>query len=366
MNKIIITLIFLISPQLVLSNPYMDIDNSTFEKFDISGYLGYRYIWSSIGTDPVGSYPEAGLLLNYNPTQHISANMQLNVNRNALEYNMENILTYGFLSYQNSFGSIPFRVNIGKLRHEFGLYNANIVNPSTRPSGTVAPQSIYWNNLSSTLTSGYGVHAEVYLGDFKLGYTIDKHIIVDEEQESLMWAGVPFVDMDPYFGSHQIVNFNYEPNDLPIVVKTSWTRLKLNKDIKDIQFATLGVEYDNNTFSASAEILLLRPTHIDWTDIDELRYGYSISTGYYIWDDFEVHVNANIYENSGINQFGLYEDGADKWKDFSIGATKYVEDFEVKADIHKVYGGRVLKPHAFDNDGIDDWWYVGTSIVYHF
>lgn len=361
MIKLLLTTILLSIPLISNADYHLRLNN----QFDISGYIGYRYIWSSIGTDPIGSYPELGLLFNYNPNRYISTKIQLNVNRNALEHNAENFLTYAFLTYQNSFHEIPFKINIGKLRHEFELYNANIVNPSTRPGGTVAPQAIYWHNLSSTLTSGYGISVSAMLSDFKIKYTISKYIVVNEKQESLMWTGVDFVSMDPYFGSSQIINFNYEPNHLPIIIKSSWSRIKLNKDIKDLQFATFGVEYDTNTFSTSAEILLVRSFGNDWIDVDKLRFGYSISAGYYLYDDLEFHANANIYENStGINN--SIPDAANKWKDFSVGVTKYYKSFEFKADIHKVYGGRTLKPKDWTNNGIDDWWYVGTSIVFHF
>lgn len=361
---LLITLLITLSTYTAVASNDDSQTKSLFSKdnYDIHGFLGYKYIWSSIGISPVESYPEVGLLLNYHPYKNLSFYLQFNNKQTINTLDVENMLVYGYMTYDNSVMGIPFQIHVGKLHHEFGLYDANVLNPSTRPGGTVAPQSIYWNNLSATLNTGYGIHFETHIGDFKLGYTIDTHIVVNEKQESLLWTGKDNIKLDQYFGSHQIINVNYEPNYIPIIIKSSFTLLSLNKDMNDIQLLTFGIEYDNHKYSASAETLIIRPSDSKWTEFDKLRIGYSISLSYYISDYWEIYCNTNVYKSNApdlnINN--------KKWKDFSIGVTKYFNHLEVKLDIHKAYGSRTVIPKGIKIDGIDSWWYIGTSIVYHF
>lgn len=356
MNKLIILLLYFIS---------FTSDANSY-KIDFGGYIGYKHIWSSINAAPDESFPEIGMILNYSITPNFTAFTQLNLNKDMINDDISHGISYGFLSYTKSFGNIPFMVNIGKLRHDVGLSQIYSLNPSTR-NGTTSPQSIYWNTLKSTLISGYGININFKLADFEFGYTIDQHIIIDKDKESLVWSGSPFMKMDPYFGSHQLYTFHYIPMDKKYSIKTSYTILKMNKNIESIDFITIGLQYDDCKYLISAETMLLKPPNIDWTDTNDIKYGYSITLGYYIYDDLEIHTNYNIYDRSNImTEHQNISKHTNTWKDFSIGFTKYFDNIEIKADIHKVYGGRILDPKYWDSTDIDSWYYIGSSIVYHF
>jgi hypothetical protein len=336
------------------------------DDIDIHGYAGYRYIWSSIDIAPIESYPEMGLLLNYTPTKNWSIFLQFNANDDAIRKSFDQILVYGFLSYENSIYSIPYKIRIGKLRHEFGLHNADIINPSTRP-GVIAPQSLYWNSLAATLVSGYGIHLDIYYKFFKLGYTISESTVIDPEKESIVWSGHKFLGIKPFFGSHQILNLSYDNPDWDIKSNMGYTKILFNKKLDSVELITFGIEYDNPDFNATGEIMIVKAPNNDWDEIKKILLGYSLRVGYYITPDIEINMALNVYEKNKYSDLGPnYVPDASKWEDFSIGISKQFQNIEFKLDVHKAYGGRVLDPSVWQNKKIDSWWYLGTSIVYHF
>lgn len=356
MNNYIIGSASLLIPAFVVAEPTID----------YSGYIGYKHIESSIDYAPSESFPEIGALLNLELDEQFSIYTQGNLSKTAIDESFEHALVYGFMSYTNNIFNSPYRISIGKLRHETGLYNSNIINPSTRP-GVIEPQAIYWNSLSTTIRSGYGINVQVYLGDFELSYTIDEHISANEKKESLMWSGYDFLKMEPFFGSHQIINLNYIPSNYDFEIYTSFTKLYLNKELEGIEFISVGYSYDNSVYRFSAETLLLKTGDNEWDDLHQYRIGYSITLGMNLSENFEIHTNYNVYENSKISLVSpKISKSTDEWKDVSVGFTYSYDNIEFKTDIHKVWGGRVLESEAWATDSTKSWWYTGLSLVYHF
>ena len=346
---------------LLLSFNTLANDHQFLDKVDISGYAGYRYIYSSINTAPSNSFPELGLILNYDISNNFSAFLQMNLNEEGLELDPMYSIIYGFLSFETK----HIDIHVGKLRHDIGLYNIYSVNPSTR-SGVVAPQSIYWNSLKSTIISGYGINIEAKYNNFKIGYSISEHIIVDAETESQVWTGTPNVEMDSFFGSHQLVTFMYDPIHEPYMFKSSFSKIQLNRQ-EGLEFINIGFEYDDCDYNLALESLIVKPHFMDWSEFNNLIFGYSITLGYHLYEDLEIHTNYNSYERSVLQHSKLgFSQYSKKWHDISIGLTKSYNNIEFKTDIHKVYGGRLLDPSVWANDKIKDWWYIGTSLVYHF
>lgn len=357
MNKLLLLLMLYCISSISYANSH---------KFDFGGYIGYKHIWSSINAAPDESFPEIGMILNYDITPDFTAFTQLNLNKDMINDNISHGISYGFLSYSKSFGNIPFSINIGKLRHDVGLSQIYSLNPSTR-NGTTSPQSIYWNTLKSTLISGYGININFELSDFKFGYTIDQHIIVDKKKESIVWSRTPYLKLDPYFGSHQLYTVQYIPMDKNYLIKTGYTIIRLNKNMGTIDFISMGLHYEGDKYELSAESILLKPPGKRWSDVGDIKYGYSVTLGYYIYDDLEIHTNYNEYVSTGNESKNPnISKHVNTWKDLSIGFTKYLGDFEIKADIHKVKGARTLDPKYWQNDNLDSWYYIGSSIVYHF
>ena len=322
MNKLLWVLMLL--PTLVLGDNHKWTDD-----FFVNGFVGYSHIWSSNNTDLQQSYPELGLLVDWDISENFHTFTQLNLNHNAVDHGIEHALVYGFLDYSNTFKSVPFRISVGKLRHQFGLHNDIIHNPLTRP-GIIAPQAVTFNPVNATLTSGYGVNFKVWLGDWELGYTIDKFITVDEEPESLFWTGFDFVPIDPKFGNHMIYTFNWEPDEYDWYMRSSMTHIKLNDDLPHVDIAAIGFGYDDDNWSASIETIILKPDDMEWfEDFTNLRYGVSATVGKMVTDQWHVYVNYNTYLNSELStRANVYEE-VDKWRDFNVGTSDDVQDFQL-------------------------------------
>jgi len=354
-----------LTPSLVLAHSH---DISTF---DIKSYVGFKYFVSSNGGEPIESYPEAGMLLNWEMTENFHTFVQLGLNRDGVEHGLEHLLIYGFTDYSNTITNIPlintmpFRISVGKLKHEFGLYSDRISNPTTRP-GVMPPQAIYWNALTTTLTSGYGFKAEIWLGDFNFGYTMDKYITADKKVESLTWTGVDFIDMDPTFGNHRVINVNWEPDEYDVRMRSSLTSIKLNDDVDTIQMLTIGVEYDNSNWLLSGEVLGVKSKDLSWlADFSDLRYGLSGTIGKMVMDNMQIYFNYNTYLNSHIGDMPGVNDNVTDWSDFNIGTVYEIGDLDMRLEVHRIYGGRLQQPKDWDRTS-NSWWLIGTSMTYQF
>jgi len=358
MNKLLWALLLI--PTLVMGHNHEMIDD-----FTVGGFIGYRHVWSSNNTDLMQSYPELGLIVDWNMSENFHTFTQLNLNPNAIDHGIEHALIYGFVDYSNTIKTVPFRVSVGKLRHQFGLHNDIIHNPLTRP-GIIPPQAVTFNPVNATLTSGYGVKLEVWLGDWVVGYTIDKFVTVDEKVESQFWTGFDFVDIDPKFGNHMIWTMNWEPDDLDWKMRSSMTHLKLNDDLPYVDIAAVGIEYDNDDWSASLETVILKPDDMEWfNDFADLRFGVSATVGKMITDQWNVYVNYNTYLNSRLSTRARVDEEVDKWRDFNVGTSYDIEDVQLRLEVHKISGGRALNPKDWDAK-TNSWWIVGTSVTYQF
>ena len=357
MNKLLIALLLIPS--------FVDAHSHDTSVIDFKSFVGYKYFWASNDAEPIESYPEAGMIINWDMSSKFHTFVQLGLNEDGIDNDLEHLLIYAFADYSDTLFTIPFRISVGKLKHEFGLYSDRLNNPTTRP-GIMPPQAIYWNTLTTTLASGYGVKAEIWLGDFSFGYTIDKYISSDEKAESITWTGVDFIPMKPKFGNHQIININYEPDEYDVTVRTSLTSIKLNENVDTIQLLTVGVEYDNSNWLVSGEVLAVKPKDLSWLeDFSDLRYGLSGTVGKMLLDNLQVYFNYNTYLNSHIDDRpGINDDIAD-WSDFNIGTVYNINDVELRLEVHKIYGGRLMKPDDWKKEA-DNWWLIGTSITYQF
>ena len=353
---------------LLMSASICDASNhlgDSFKDFDISGYLGYKYIWSSADVAPYRSYPEVGLLVNYNINTKLDIFTQFSINEN-IEKSFEHGIVYSYISYTDSVYEIPFQISIGKIRHATGLHTSTEVNPATR-LGVVSPQGMAWSSLDIPRQSGYGGNIDIYLDDFVFGYSVSKYIVGDESLESVAWSGTEFLKLKPKFGRYQVFSINYNPIDIPIRIVSSLSKVKFNDSIQQVELLNFGISYDDNRYLAEFELLYSVPDVITWKDFEYFGKAYSATLGYYFSDCTFGFINYNTYSGTGLPKFFLnLPPQVDIWDEFIIGVTKEFYDIEVKADIHHVRGARTLDPNHWKSPGLDSWWYTGVSIVYHF
>lgn len=324
---------------------------------DISGYLGYQYVYGSPDPHPIKSNPEIGLLVNYDITDNWAAFTQFKLESDHLEQS----LAYAFIEYNNTiFDAIPIQLTGGKLRHNYGLYNKDRLNPRTRP-GNIAPQAMYWDQLRFALTSGWGVSVGTALDRWRLKYTISAPIVVNEKEEALIWFSGSRTTIDTSFGGHQLINLDYIADDWRIataITMQDWGYGDAGKNT----IVSVGGEKRLGPWTVSVEgLVVIKHLHNS--------YGFSATAQYDITDYVTIHTNYNRYQ--------AILDDATKSKikslhtthshDVSVGVSLHQNEWELRTEFHAAKGSVWVAFAKSPTPEYADWWHYGAvSLVYHF
>lgn len=371
MNKLLSILLFIVSfdtQAVVLEHEKL--------RLHINGYAGYKYITNTTKNTAISSNPELGLELALDINDNWSAFTQL-----VYEDTVYNSVAYSFITYHaQSEDELEFKVNAGKLRHDYGLYNSSRINPITR-QGVIIPQAIYWDSLKHILTSGEGVNTIIKWKNLELGYTIDNPIVTHPTEEALTWTNGLLDHIDTYFGSHQLANIKYTFDDVPLVLKSSWSKLDLggsNTAVTKFVFPTHGnkhqtVEIFNaggiltlDKWTLSSEILIVKSFYNQW-----FANNHSTGTSYTIQRELTENISATINYNQFISSFSK-KNYAIPWnfysKDLNLGLNYHEDHWMVGLDVHHLNGGRWVDPIEFSQNptSYKDWWMVGMNVVYFF
>lgn len=339
------------------SADHHDTRNYFQKHFDVSGYLGYQHIYGSPDPAPLESSPEVGLLINYDIAQHWTAFTQFRLETDHVEQSV----AYAFIEYENTIvDTIPIQLTAGKLRHHYGLYNKDRLNPRTRP-GNVAPQALYWDQLRFALTSGWGISIGTGWNNWKVKYTISTPIVVDEKDEAIMWFSGRHTNVETYFGSHQLLNIDYIEADWRIAIAATlqdWGYGAVGKN----RIVSIGGEKRFGDLTLSLEGMVV----MKYTNNS---YGLSATAQYDVSERITVHTNYNRYK-------AIFKDSSDANKrleyatnshDISVGVSIHQNEWEVRTEIHTAKGSVWVDFNEARNPEFADWWHYGAvSVVYHF
>lgn len=352
-------LLILVSISLLsISNGYADDhDRTYFDKhFDFDGYVGYQFVWGSPTPEPIKSSPEIGFLVNYTIDDVWTVFTQFRLETDHVEQS----LSYAFITYDDMlFKSIPIKIDVGKLRHQYGLYNKDRLNPATRP-GNIAPQSIYWDQLRFALTSGWGISTATQWGNLHFKYTIDMPIVVEEREEAVIWFSGKQNHLQLQFGGHQIINIDYYGDDWRISQaatfqdwgsgasgKNIMVSLGGEKRIGDwiLSLEGLGLfKYVNNSYAVSATIQY------------DINQWLTIHTNYH-------HYRVLLKENTGSDGFNWVR----RADDVSVGLSVHNDHWELKTEVHASTGSIWVDFNEAGNPKFEHWWtYSAMSLTYHF
>jgi len=342
-------------------------------KLHINGYLGYKYTTSTAKNTTIQSQPELGLELSLDINDHWSAFTQFTYDKN-----INNALVYSFLTYEQVITpELSFRINAGKLRHDIALYNNVRINPRTRP-GVIVPQAIYWDSLKYIITSGEGINLTVNYKNFEAGYTIDNPIVDDPKEEAAVWTAGLTNKIETSFGSHQAVFAKYTFDEIPLTLKSSWTRIDLGpvqptsvnigitpktNEHTIMQFWSNGFIFNKDGWNVSAEMLIVKPQFLKWFQDNPMGYSFSVSKE--ISEHVSIYANYNKYESQPLRPtYSWFK----TTEDVSVGVNYHHKQWMVGAEVHHVNGGRWLKPSEFFQNPNDykEWWMVGVNVVYFF
>lgn len=342
---------------------------------DLSGYAGWMQINSSteLGSH-IKSQPELGLLMNLQLGPTLQVFNQFTYGQNA-----DQVLVYNFVAWTpHIFDDLEITMRGGRLRHEYGWYNALRVNPRTRP-GVLAPQSIYWNELQQILTSGNGVNISFKWKGLELTYTIDDPVVMDPVQEAFTWSAGSLNKINTKFGSHQMLTATYELEDIPLAFRFNYVSLNFGNDRnpylnypqdmgKDFytEFMMFGIKYEGDGWSLSGEALELIDDG-EWTDWKDVSYGYSFTGTYDLDENWTLRANFNAFQSNFLQQAGAPKP-ATQFKDTSLGLNWHDGNWMVGVDVHYFQGGITLdidkvlaNPRDYENN-----WMVATNVVYFF
>lgn len=346
-------------------------------QLDVNGYVGYKYIGSTIKQDTLTSDPELGLLLSLKINNYLSMFTQF-----QYADEIENALVYSFATFDYAFtDDFQVSINGGKLRHNTAMYNATRINPRTR-QGVIPPQAIYWSSLRYMVSSGVGLNIKFKYQGLEIGYTIDDPIVDDPKKEAVIWTGVLLNKINTSFGSHQMVNGIYDFSSIPLKLEVSWTILDFGEDVSpigksfnpknaktkfNVEFITAGAELKLQDWTLSSEYLIFKPDFVNWSQSKNLSYGTSQTIRYEVNDNVSVYTNYNYYRSSGLGQKNV-PSYLTHTHDASVGVNYHRDDWMIGIEGHRVEGGRWLDPIDRQNNGtnLDEWYMIGVNAVYFF
>ena len=346
-------------------------------RLDVNGYGGYRYVESTAPNHFYSSDPELGLLLNLHVNDNISLFTQFKYGDT-----IDQSVVYSFISADKWItDDLTFNVKAGRLRHDFGLYGAARINPMTR-NGVISPQAIYWDVLGLNLVSGDGINFNIKWKSFTLGYSIDKPIVANSQASAYEWTSGLLKTINNYFGSHQLVNLKYEPTDIPLIIKASWTSMDLGNDNSPrigmlfpgnpnmeqrVDMLNAGIEYSWDKLNLSAEAMSIKPFFSTWGDFEDHSYGISYTGIYEINDNLNFRVNYNEYLVSHATASKTIPWNNDT-KDINFGFNIHEDKWMFGIEAHHINGGRWanVADYVADPNAYKDWWMIATNFAYYF
>jgi len=354
MIRILLILLLLIN----ISSAFGHSHNLSYfdEHFDFEGYVGYQFVWGSPRPEPIDSTPEIGFLINYTANDNWTWFTQFRLETDHLEQS----LSYSFIQYDNVIAdTVPITIIGGKLRHQYGLYNKDRLNPATRP-GNIAPQSMYWDQIRYSLTSGWGISIGSNWGNLHFKYTIDIPIVVDESEEAFIWFSGRRNNLQQRFGGHQLINIDYYGDDWRISQATTFQDWGHGASGKNI-IVSLGGEKRIGDWTLSLEGMGLFKYY-------NYSYALSATIQYDINDWLSVHTNYHHYDiiskKGGNAQYFRWAQRAD---DISIGTSVHMDHWELKTEAHMATGSVWVDFTKSRNPDFENWWtYGAVSLTYHF
>ena len=357
----------------------------TFEKndikLDVNGYVGYKYIISSEQNTTIKSEPELGLMLSLQLHDYLSIYTQF-----RYDETIDNALVYSFASFDYPiYEDLSISLKAGKLRNSLSLYNDLRISPRTRPQ-VIMPQAIYWNNLGTILTSGVGVRLDVKWKNLEVSYSIAEPIITDPVSDAKAWAGALIEKTSTKFGDSQVAYVKYTGDDIPVTVKSSWTRFNLGNNYTPVYQFLFPDDYkrDNifHLFNNSLQYtwrdkLILTGEHIfvkgslnEWDEPKNWSYGWTVSAKYELTEYLSIYTNYNQYVSkiSKLNSLIKTPQNLATTSDINGGFNYHRDDWQIGIEAHRIQGARWMNSDDYKSDpnGYDTWWMVGMNFAYFF
>jgi len=339
---------------------------------DISGYVGWRQMFSNVKFDAVPSEPELGLLANLQVTDRLRIFNQFKYGTTINE-----ILVYNKILYTPDIPIDDFELTFrgGKIRYDNLLYNATRVNPRTR-QGVFQPQAIYWNPMAQTVTSGTGGGVDIKYKNLTVSYVLTDQTSVNSDLEAKAWTRANnTTNYKTKFGSYQLATIGYEIPEYGIRTRSSWEGFKAtfdvingpkNNDLSGQRLST-GIEWIHNDWTLSVEGFCLQRGSKVWNTFSGSFCAISPTVEYDITPEFSARINYNQYRTPGITQAKTPGAQAQTYsKDLNLGFGWHKGQWLANVQVNYIQGGRLVDPYNFAANPTDykNFYVVGTNLVW--
>jgi hypothetical protein len=388
---ILLVIVLLILPTTTYSKTW----STKYGNISLTGFIGYRYLYSSAKGFPVDSGMESGLNGIWRYNSSLSTSIQIIHTEGSFKGSLKNKITHAFVTYSdktpfNIFDRpILFDISAGALRYDIGLYNKHRLNPLLRPGGTIESQSIYWSKLESMLSGGLGVEMNMSYDKWTAGISITKPNTTNIDEEFSIW-GAEKSSIKPKFGSNIIVNVEYRPNNewlfkgsylnfdffKPDAIRGAIFKQQGYSKSDSFQAFVLSSKYESphSKFTISSEYMITKLSGIPWSEFpDDMGFGTSILGTYHYNENLDLRLSYSYYcppkrSTKKLFSSANMDSAYMKQHDIGVGLSYRLDDVEFKLDAHYVKGGNFLDVREWNSDGssVKNWWYFGTSITYTF
>lgn len=342
-------------------------------QLNVSGYVGWRQMISKVDYDSVPSEPELGLMTSLKVTDRLNFFNQLKWGKS-----FDEVLVYSQVSYTPYIPIDDFTLTLkaGKLRYDNSLYNITRINPRTR-QGVFQPQSLYWNTLAQTITSGIGVGFDFSYKNLSGSFVIDKQVIDNPRKESRAWTTRNFTNMTAKFGQHHTASLQYVIPEEGLRFKTSWNKSKFDIPIGagaligapdaltfGVEYWMLGAEWSHGKWVHALEFQMTKKDGTNWSQTGKLAYGASLTNEYDINENWTIRSNVNFYQSAAV--VNLPQEKYNR--DINLGINWHHADWLVGAEVHYIRGGRIVDPDNFAANPEDykSFYVIGLNAAYFF
>jgi hypothetical protein len=342
-------------------------------QLDISGYVGWKQINSTVKYSNIKSSPELGLTTSLKISESLTF-----FNQYKYGNSINSALVYAQLNYQLPIPieDLVVTAKVGKLRHSSSLYSATRVNPLTR-QGVFLPQSIYWDQLGQAITSGTGVGIDIKYKDLLVTALVDKPVVTNHIKDGQALTGKNYGTMTIPFG-HPLVTVQYEVPEYNIRTQFSWERFQLHyqdglppdnilassrhPNTITADLAHQGIEWRHEDWTMSFETQLVKRIGVNWFEFGQVAIGTSTTVEYDVNENISLRANYNTY----LSRVPSREPQGKYFKDLNIGMNWHEGNWMMNIEGHYNRGGKTVDTDNYIRapDDYKHYFVTGFNIVY--
>ncbi|WP_456268887.1 OprO/OprP family phosphate-selective porin [Kushneria sp. AK178] len=326
-------------------------------------------------------YTEVGANVSMRPTSDLLVSAQV-LSRRAGDDNSdyEPKLDYGLLDYQLfANNSRAFGIQIGRIKHPFGIYNQTRDIAFTRP-GILLPQSIYFDRTRSFGLASDGVlfYNEERLKNGILYFSIEggwPSLNGDAESALDISGDHPAVTMNEEFSTLAQIRYEHDGGRMVFAFSVADVNAEFDSGVKEagegkfkFQPIALSAQYNSADWSLTTEYALRRRkiSGLDMPDLNQSVIGESWYLQYdrRLLEDWRWLVRYDVMANDWHDRSGRQYENDNRGpahsrfaRDLTLGLKWQPRtNFLLSAEYHNIDGTGWIPPADNERDDLDRYW----------